>query len=75
MSNDGTELDGTAVQSRLGNLLSGSLLVTQTHSLHISVLSCGVEEMDHNILWQVESLGTTFPKQNAEHDFLYRNAW
>ena len=60
----------TAVQSRLGYLLSGPLPVSQTTSFHISVLSCTVEETEHNTLWQVESLGTTLPKQNAERNFL-----
>ena len=63
----------TAVQSRLGYLLSGPLPVPQvveTSNFHISMLSCITEEAEHNTLWQVESLGTTSPKQNPESDFL-----
>ena len=60
----------TTVQSRLGYLLSGPLPVSQTTSFHVSLLSCTAEETEHNILWQVESLGTTPLKQNAERDFL-----
>ena len=63
----------TAVQSRLGYLLSGPLPVPQsieTTNLRTSALSCITEETQHDTLWQVESFGTTPSKQNPESDFL-----
>ena len=63
----------TTVQSRLGYLLSGPFPVCQSidaTSFHVSALSCIMEEAEPHTFWQVESVGTTLPRQDAEHNFL-----
>ena len=45
-------------------------LSLETTNLHISALSCIMQDTEHNTLWHVESLGTTLPNQNPERDFL-----
>jgi len=63
----------TTVQSRLGYLLSGPFPVRQlieATSFHVSALSCIMEEAEPHTLWKVESVGTTLPRQDAEHNFL-----
>lgn len=63
----------TTVQPRLGYLLSGPLPVSQSIeaiSFHVSALSCIMEETEPHTLWQVESVGTTLPRQDAECNFL-----
>jgi len=63
----------TAVQSRLGYLLSGPLPVCQSFEstcLHVSALSCIAEETEHyTTLWQIESVGTT-AAQDPDANFM-----
>ena len=63
----------TAVESRLGYLLSGPLPFTQ--SLHITCsqvlnLSYMTEDIDCDNFWQIESMGTSPAEQNLDTDFL-----
>ena len=65
----------TAVQSRLGYLLSGPLPLPQsaaTTNLHVSIFSCITEDTDHSSFWKVESTGATPGQQklNADSEFL-----
>ena len=39
-------------------------------SFQVSALSCIIEEAEPHTLWQVESVGTTLPRQDAEHNFV-----
>ena len=60
----------TAVESRLGYLLSGPLPLPDsisTSCLLISSFSCII---DHSAFWKVESMGTTSAKQNPDTEFL-----
>ena len=62
----------TAVESRLGYLLSGPLPLPQsvsTSCVQISSLSCITEDTDYNTFWKVESMGTT-TTQNSDAEFL-----
>ena len=63
----------TAVESRLGYLLSGPLPFP--HSVYITcsqvlTLSCITEEVDCDSFWQIESTATTPVKQNSDTEFL-----
>jgi len=63
----------TAVESRLGYLLSGPLPLTQ--SLYVACsqvlnLSCFTEDIGHDSFWQIESMGTSPAEQTADTDFL-----
>ena len=65
----------TAVQSRLGYLLSGPLPLPQsadTTNLHVSIFSCITEDTDHSNFWKVESTGATPGQQklSADAEFL-----
>ena len=63
----------TAVESRLGYLLSGPLPFP--HSVYITcsqvlTLSCITEEVDCDNFWQIESTAITPVKQNSDTEFL-----
>ncbi|XP_065895716.1 uncharacterized protein [Dysidea avara] len=63
----------TAVESRLGYLLSGPLPLSQSINIscvQISGLSCITEETDYSTFWKVESMGTTTATQNSDAEFL-----
>lgn len=64
----------TAVESRLGYLLSGPLPLSQsvsTSCVHISSLSCIIEDTDYSTFWKMESMGTDATTQkNADEEFL-----
>lgn len=63
----------TAVESRLGYLLSGPLPLSQsvsTSCIQISSLSCLTEGTDYSTFWKVESMGTTTPQKNSDAEFL-----
>lgn len=63
----------TAVQSRVGYLLSGPLPLTQpasTTNLHISIFSCTTEDATDTSFLQVESTGTTQVAKTLDSDFL-----
>ena len=63
----------TAVESRLGYLLSGPLPLSTsvtTSCVQVSSLSCITEGTDHDTFWNVESIGTTTQKQNSDSEFL-----
>ena len=65
----------TAVQSRLGYLLSGPLLLpqsTDTAGLNVSVLSCTTEDATQRSFWNVESTGTTRIMKNSDTEFLHK---
>ena len=54
----------TAVESKLGYLLSGPLPLSQSVStpcIQVSSLSCLIEDADYSTFWKVESMGTTPP--------------
>jgi len=62
----------TAVESRLGYLLSGPLPLSTsvtTTCVQVSSLSCITEDTDHDTFWKIESMGTT-QKQNSDSEFL-----
>ena len=59
----------TAVESRLGYLLSGPLPLVNTSCVQITRLSC-ITDIDYNTFWEVESMGTTTPRQNQDAEFL-----
>ena len=64
----------TAVESRLGYLLSGPLHLSQsvsTSSVQISTLSCLIGDTDYSTFQKVESMGTVATTQkNADKEFL-----
>jgi len=63
----------TAVQSRLGYLLSGSLLYSDSFYIACSqvlTLSCFTENVDCDQFWQIESVTTTPVKVNPDTEFL-----
>ena len=63
----------TAVESRLGYLLSGPLPLSQsvsTSCVQISSFSCITEDTDYSTFWKVESMGTTTPQKNSDAEFL-----
>ena len=65
----------TAVQSRLGYLLSGPLPLLQpieAASLHVSILSCTTTDVTQSRFWNVESTGTTRSIETSDADF-YRS--
>ena len=52
----------TAVESRLGYLLSGPMPLSQSIYMTCSqvlTLSCTTEDVDHSSFWMIESMGTT----------------
>ena len=66
----------TAVQSRLGYLLSGPLPSpqhTDTTSLHVSILSCTTGGATPSRFWNMESTGTTCVTETSDADFLHGN--
>ena len=63
----------TAVESRLGYLLSGPLPFPQsvyTTCSRVLTFSCITEDTDCDYFWRVESMGTTPVKENTDTDFL-----
>ena len=63
----------TAVESRLGYLLSGPLPFPQlvyTTSSQVLTFSCITEDTDCDYFWRVESMGTTPVKENTDTGFL-----
>ena len=65
----------TAVQSRLGYLLSGPLPLLQpveAASLHVSILSCTTTDVTQSRFWNVESTGTTRSIETSDTDFLQK---
>ena len=63
----------TAVESRLGYLLSGPLPLSQSVSIscvQISSFSCLTEDTDYSTFWKMESMGTTTPQKNSDAEFL-----
>ena len=63
----------TAVESRLGYLLSGPLPSTQLACITCSqvlVFSCITEDTDYDHFWTVESMGTAPVKQGTDTQFL-----
>ena len=63
----------TAVESRLGYLLSGPLPSTQLACITCSqvlVFSCVTKDTDCDHFWTVESMGTTPVKQSSDTEFL-----
>ena len=65
----------TAVQSRLGYLLSGPLPSPQladTTSLHVSIFSCTTEGATPSRFWNMESTGTTCVTETSDADFLHK---
>jgi len=60
----------TAVQSRLGYLLSGPLPFSHSGYITCSqvlTLSCITEEADYDSFWQIGSMGTTPEKQDPDN--------
>jgi len=63
----------TAVESRLGYLLSGPLPLSQSVStsyVQISSLSCLTENIDYSTFWKVESVGTNTSQKDSNAEFL-----
>ena len=63
----------TAVESRLGYLLSGPLPFPQlvyTTCSQVQTFTCITEDTDCDYFWRVESMGTTPVKENTDADFL-----
>ena len=63
----------TAVQSRLGYLLSGPLPLPQSAYItctQVLTFSCITEDTDCDNFWKMESIGTTPMKQITDTDFL-----
>jgi len=63
----------TAVESKLGYLLSGPLpfkFSTYITCSQVLTLSCIIEKVDCDIFWQIESMGTTSEKKNPDAEFL-----